>query len=79
MKLMVPLRNQQVEIPLLWRLVASLGGSQAVTQLSLWPTIAEQLLNVSSTNTVRFQTTLQGLLLYLQLEHKPLTLPCYGD
>ena len=53
MKLVLPLRNQQVELPLLWRLTASLGGSDAVTQLGLWPTIAEQLLSVSSNNTVR--------------------------
>ena len=53
MKLVLPLRNQQVELPLLWRLTSSLGGSDAVTQLALWPTIAEQLLSISPNNTVR--------------------------
>lgn len=54
MKLVLPLRNQQVELPLLWRMVAILGGSGEVTRGSQWPIVAEKLLNVSPNNTVSF-------------------------
>lgn len=70
-QLVLPVRNQQVELPLLWRLVVSLGGSQAVTGLDLWPTVAEHILGVPATNLVSFMAAkpLQGLIdLYQWLE-----------
>lgn len=52
MKLVLPLGDTTVELPLLWRLVLSLGGSEAVARLHLWPAIVEQLLDEAPGNEV---------------------------